>query len=644
MAQIADMTNLEARLTTLASEVESLGQILQRVHEQSSEEVSRLVDWQDEMDDFTAGLKQASTELSSFSQRWQDATHKEELLEQKEAEMRRREELLESKTAQITKGQELLEQRTADMMKREELLKQKEAEMAEKEADMAKREELLEKRIAAVMEREESSERRKANLDSTSRELQASVKLYNEHDEQVQKQVAILQARADDVTKGEDALEKREDNLKQARQTLHHHQQIVIQLHQSTKEQLDHLRQERDDDRRARADMVTYNDDTGAQLKAEAAKVRGLIDSLKSLKSSIATPLSNCEAALANIKKEVQSLNAFGAEKHDEVASLNNDLAQISKNIEAVDTYRTELLDHQFDVVSAKLANVSEVSRGLDAISTKFQEMHVAEPNATESMNSAAEELRNATETGSKAREALQKVLVRQNTSRFAKRGPLLSSPEKPAPKRRQTRAGSAGAAEVLANVESNELLTNTAQTFGSPTSRRRRPLTPLTGPVTAPRSGVSSPAPNPTSAPTQDLPVNPGTNTIVPQSHENDLEVELLAAAKHVRDVWRQIEFPADWTAEDSAQMLNIFNEAYSRKSGKYHRYWPQQSMDRGSKVNYPYCLTRDMKRHGMTATGVRCSTHKSGDLCLEVFYTTDNPGEYDSEATDKRWRLEKR
>ena len=407
MAQIADMTNLEARLTTLASEVESLGQILRRVHEHSSEEVSRLVDWQDEMDDFTAGLKQASTELSSFSQRWQDATHKEELLEQKEAEMRRREELLESKTAEITKGQELLEQRTADIVKREELLKQKEAEMV-------KREELL--------------------------------------------------------------------------------------------------------------------------------------------------------------------------------------------------------------------------------------EMQVAEANATESMNSAAEELRNATETGSKAREALQKVLVRQNTSRFAKRGPLLSSPEKPAPKRRQTRAGSAGAAEVLANVESNELLTNTAQTFGSPTSRRRRPLTPLTGHVTAPRSGVSSPAPNPTSAPTQDLPVNPGPNTIVPQSHGNDLEVELLAAAKHVRDVWRQIEFPADWTAEDSAKMLRNFNEAHRRKGGRNNRYWPRQAMDVGSQSNVPYCLTRDMKRLGMMAPGGRCSTHESEDLCVDVFYTTDNPGEYDSEATDKRWRLEKR
>ena len=630
-------------MTTLTFEMGSMGQVLHRVQESASEEVARLLDWQNKMDDFTANLKQASTELRSFSQRWQDATHKEELLKQKEVEMRRREELSESKTAEITKGQELLEQRTADIMKREELLKQKEAEMAKKEADMAKREELLEESIAAVTKREESSERRQASLDSTSRELRDGIKLYEEHADHVEKQTAILQARADDVTKGEDALETREDKLKQARETLYNHQQIVIQLHQSTTEQLNHIRQERADDRGARADMVTYNDGIRKQLRAEATKVQGLVNTLKRLTSSIATPLSNCEAALANIKGEARSLNTFGAKQREEVASLNNELAQISKNIEALDTYRTELLGRQFDEVSSKLADVSMVSRGLDAISTQFQEMQVAEPNATESMNSAAEELRNATETGSKAREALQKVLVRQNTSRF-KRGPLLSSPEKPAPKRRQTRGGSAGAAEVLANVESNELLTNTAQTFGSPTSRRIRPLTPFTGNVTAPRSGVSSPVPNLTSAPTQDLPVNPSPDTVVPRSQENDLEVELLVAHDHVRDVWRQIEFPADWTAEDSAKMLKIFNEAYNGRSGRDHRYWPQQSMDRGSKVNYPYCLTRDMKRKGMTATGGRCSTHKPGDLCIDVFYTTDNPGEYDSTATDKRWRLEKR
>ena len=627
-------------MTTLASEVESLGQILQRVHEQSSEEVSRLVDWQDEMNDFTAGLKQASTELSSFSQRWQDATHKEELLEQKEAEMTRREELLESKTAEITEGQELLEQRTADITKREELLKQKEAEMA-------KREELLEQKIAAVTEREERSERREAFLESKSRDLQASIKSYNEHDEYVIKQVEILKARAVEVTKGEDALEKREDKLKQARETLHHHQQIVIQLHQEATEKLDTVRQEQADDRATRAGMVRYNDDTSNQLKAEAAKVQGLINSLKRLKSSIATPLQKCEATLANIKEEAQSLNTFGAEQREKVASLNNRLVQISKGIEAIDTNRTRLMSRQFEVISANLANVSEVSSGLDAISTKFQEMQVAEPNATESMNGAAEELRNATETGSKAREALQQVLVRQNASRFkdksAKRGPLLSSPEKRAPKRRQVRAGSAGAAEVLANVESNELQANTTQTFGSP-SRRRRPLTPITARMTTSRSGVSSPAQNPTSATTQDLTVNPSPNTTVPRSQENDLEVELLAAHEDVQDVWRRIEFPADWTTEDSAKMLNNFNEARQRRRGKGNRHWPQQSMDRGSQVNYPYCLTSDMKRTGMMATGGRCGSHKSEELCIDVFYTTDNPGEYDSAATDKRWRLEKR
>ena len=661
-------------MSTLGSQVEHLAQILQRG---SAAERSVTEGRLDELNDFAADIKQAKAQLISCSQRWQDATFKEESLEQREAEMKKREELLEQKTAETTREQELLEQKAAEMTKREELLERKAAEMT-------RREELLEQRTADVTKREELSEQQAVFLEKTSQDLKNSIKIYNINDEHVKKHVEILKAREADVTKSEDNLEKhkdtieqrrkadeemirrREDNLKHARESLDHHQQIVIQLHQETKEKLDTIRQERADDKRQKADMITYNVGISNQLKAEAAKVQGLIKTLQKLKSSIAAPLQKCEAALADMKGRAQSLNLFEAEQRREIASLNNDLARIStstdkysaainsisEDMQAIDTNLTRLMSRQFEEISAKLANVSEVSSGLETLSTKFQEMQVAEPNATESMNGAAEELRNATETGSKAREALQKVIVRQNASRFStKRGPVLSSPEKPAPKRRQIRGGSAGAAEVLTNVESNELIANTPQTFGSP-SRRRRPFTPFTGHMTASRSGVSSPAPNPIPATRQDLTLNPvssSRDTLVPPGQGADSATDpsgLSVASEHVRNVWRQIEFPVDWTAADADKLLVQFNEAKARKGGKNNRYWPQQAMDMGANATTPYCLMRDLRRSGMMAPpdGRRCESHSPNQLCIDVFYTTDNPGEYDSAATDKRWRLIKR
>ena len=238
--------------------------------------------------------------------------------------------------------------------------------------------------------------------------------------------------------------------------------------------------------------------------------------------------------------------------------------------------------------------------------------------------------------------------LLNNNT---AKRGLGRSLPENPPTKRpRFIRGGSVGA---------TELLVNTTQTFGSP-NERRRPLfetprttsggsdllTPFTGPIPALRSGVSSLALNPTSATRQDLTVNLSPNTIVPPGQGDDLATDLSMASDHVRDAWRQIEFPADWTTADSAKLLVMFNQAKNRRGGKNNRHWPQQAMDTGSKCTQPYCLTNDMKRLGMMAPqdGQRCESHAPGTLCIDVFYSSESPEEYDSTATDKRWRLEKR
>ena len=115
---------------------------------------------------------------------------------------------------------------------------------------------------------------------------------------------------------------------------------------------------------------------------------------------------------------------------------------------------------------------------------------------------------------------------------------------------------------------------------------------------MTASRASLSSPALNPVSS-------SPGT--IIPSSQSGGTTTDpsdlLAVASDYVRDVWRQIEFPAGWTTADSAKLLVILKEANERKGGKYNRYWPQPAMDMGSKVTQPYCLAKDLKRLGMQA-----------------------------------------
>ena len=67
---------------------------------------------------------------------------------------------------------------------------------------------------------------------------------------------------------------------------------------------------------------------------------------------------------------------------------------------------------------------------------------------------------------------------------------------------------------------------------------------------------------------------------------------------------------------------------------------------MDIGLKVTQPYYLIKDVKRLGIHARqdSKPCDSHPSDMLYIDVFYTSDSPREYDSAATDKRWRLEKR
>ena len=402
---------------------------------------------------------------------------------------------------------------------------------------------------------------------------------------------------------GVDELNKFITNVKHATTQLHYFSQRWNSANIIKTEDVKHLEEREAKICKEEASLKATRIELGKEkeiLKARAAEVEEKASKLYAMDTQIA------EKTLQLYAREAQSKNLYQVEH--QILSLKGKLAlilsqtdrqtatmsSIHKDIEGVD-HHARIMDRQLEGNSAEFANISDVSTGLDAnisevftglnanisevftglnaniskastglnaLSTKLQYMQVTESNATE-------ELRKATVTGSKAREALQKIIVCSNATLFndstTKRGLGLgqSSPEKPHPKRRRSRhsrAGSAGAAEVLANVEAPELLTKTIQTFGSPRQRIVPPfnaprtisggfdqLAPFAGRLSASYSGPSSSAVNPISS-------SPSTFISSSQSGGSS---DLAAAHIHVRDVWRQVEFPADWTEADSAKFV---------------------------------------------------------------------------------------
>ena len=94
--------------------MEHIAQLLQRGPAESSKK-SITEEGPDELDDFTANIKQATTQLRLFSQRWHNATIT------KSGDVRR----LERRGEEIEREEELLRQKTGHMAEQEELLKHK---------------------------------------------------------------------------------------------------------------------------------------------------------------------------------------------------------------------------------------------------------------------------------------------------------------------------------------------------------------------------------------------------------------------------------------------------------------------------------------------------------------------------------------
>lgn len=129
-----------------------------------------------------------------------------------------------------------------------------------------------------------------------------------------------------------------------------------------------------------------------------------------------------------------------------------------------------------------------------------------------------------------------------------------------------------------------------------------------------------------------------------------------LAVTSGELRQIWNQIQFPMNWTLEDSVKLLTIFESAKSRPPGSSQRYWPQQGMDiiskhHVNKADSNYCLERYLRRQKKpkwdkntdASQSLWETCNESSGLCVDVWHINANPGDYDF-TTSKRWRLVKK
>ncbi len=354
----------------------------------------------------------------------------------------------------------------------------------------------------------------------------------------------------------------------------------------------------------------------GSQVE-QLAQILQRVPGMASKRSTLDDWQVQLNGFTAEIKQTSTQLSSFRERWHDATIVKSEDVTRLERREEEV-KMEEELLEQK----AAEMTKGEELLKQRTADITKGQEL--LEQKAAEMTK--------------------REELLEQRVAEVTKRGELLDQMAT-----EMTKRGELLDQETRTINEREKIIRRREETFEPIFESFERSQQEFHRLRTALRSGVSSPALNPTPATRQDLTVNPSPDTLVPPGEGVDPATNpsgLSVASEHVRNVWRQIEFPADWTTADSDQLLAKFNEAKERKPGKNNRYWPQQAMDMGSKSTQPYCLLKDLKRAGMLAPqdDRRCESHASDDLCINVFYSTGSPGEYNSASTDKRWRLEKR
>ena len=132
----------------------------------------------------------------------------------------------------------------------------------------------------------------------------------------------------------------------------------------------------------------------------------------------------------------------------------------------------------------------------------------------------------------------------------------------------------------------------------------------------------------------------------------------DLSSATEEMQAIWRQIQFPSNWTQEDSVKLLSIFIAARRRKGNAQNiqgRYWPRKGMDyicdAHSKRECNHCVETSLNKQaakwpstGKDYTKPCNDCSQTGQLCVDVTWIDTDPGEYSSEGTEKRWVLYKR
>jgi len=206
---------------------------------------------------------------------------------------------------------------------------------------------------------------------------------------------------------------------------------------------------------------------------------------------------------------------------------------------------------------------------------------------------------------------------------------------------------------------------TRSPRTIDSPTSSGRSRLSTLSG-LSIPDRASSAAAVHGQAGRSQTTLAEPelgasdqaGSSAQAANLDPTDLNV----ATEEMQEIWRQIQLPDNWTIADSDLLLVKFQKARGRagkkkkEKKKARNYWPQQGMDKiaadHAKKSYVDCLPQyiaklkrewDAGKEDKPCHGC-ADVHSGPDVCVDVFFVEDDPGEYDSTNSGKRWRLVKR
>ena len=402
----------------------------------------------------------------------------------------------------------------------------------------------------------------------------------------------------------------------------------------------------------ASIDAVTA---TGSRLDAVTTRIDKVRDNSNQL-GTISTKIETVTAKSSQLEAVSTAI--------DKVTDASSGLVAASTKIDNATKDSGRL-----DRVSSKIDDITNFGNGLDDLSTKFQAFQptVVETlqELTDAMSKAKADASKAEADASRTKADCQRSLVHHSVLRYedsrARRGLGPGSPEKPVSKRR--RLNSAGSAGMLINFgPPKPLPEDIMDRIPSPRNRgrvvrvenERREVD--TSPTRTP-SGTqgllgssikASSSMDPTTATGHiiiDL-ESSSPETLI-QSSQGTVSATcppgLSGASDEVKDVWRQIDFPADWDTETTKMLLNGLNKNTGKKL--VARYRPAGLLN--SAATDPICLRRKLAKVNPALENNDakcCSDCKARKIqCVSVSYVAECLAnvEYGKDGEEKRWKL---